>query len=63
MPALVRILIDKRMDTKTMQLPELPQPGELIQIPDGTRVIVRKVELTPGGNCIAEVRAKLAAEF
>ena len=60
MPALVRLVIDTQKATKTVRLPEIPLPGELIELADGTRVIVRKIEASEDGIVAAEVRANLA---
>jgi hypothetical protein len=57
MAALVRLIIGEQT-AKTVRLPELPAPGELIQLADGTRVIVGNVEPLTGGNVDAEVLAK-----
>jgi hypothetical protein len=60
MPALVRLHIDKHGDAHTVRLPEMPMPGELIELADGTRVVVRQIEPSQGGIVVAEVRVKLA---
>lgn len=47
MPAVVRLLIGDGQPS-TIRLPEVPTPGELIELPDGTRVVVRSLERTQG---------------
>ena len=62
MAALVRILIEKQPLARTVRLPDLPYPGELIELADGTRIVVADVEPAPRGRGIiaAEVRARPA---
>jgi hypothetical protein len=60
MTALVRLIVDRQGAVKTVRLPEVPIPGELIELADGTRVVVSKIEPSQDGLVAAEVRAKLA---
>lgn len=63
MATLVRVLIESVRDAKTMRLPDLPAPGELIELDDGICVIVTSVHPTvPTGLIQAVVRAELASE-
>jgi hypothetical protein len=59
MAALVRLIIDRHMAAETVRLPEVPVPGDLIHLADGTRVVVHEIEPSKG-IVVAEVRAKLA---
>jgi hypothetical protein len=58
MSVLVCLVIDRRWIAKNIGLPDLPLPGELIELADGTCVIVSRVEPSRGGLVDAEVRAK-----
>ena len=60
MAALVRLVVDRQV-AKTLRLPEMPVPGDLIELTDGTSVVVREIELRQRGIVAAEVRAKLAS--
>jgi hypothetical protein len=59
MPPIVRIIIDQH-DTRTVRLPEVPTRGEMVELGDGTRVIVSDTELSTHGIVAATVRATLA---
>ena len=60
--ALVRIVIEQQPLARTVRLPDLPHPGELIELSDGTRIVVSDVEPAPRGRGIiaAEVHARPA---
>jgi hypothetical protein len=56
MPVLIRLRVG-RMEARTLRLPDLPRVGELIELSDHTRVVVRTIERTPDDFVEAEVRA------
>lgn len=60
MPALVRLVIDQQTIIRTVRLPDIPRPGELIELADGTRVVVRTIEPSRDSIVVAQVCAKLA---
>ncbi len=60
MAAVVRITVDKQPDGHTVRLHELPTPGDQIELADGTRVVVREIELRTRGIVAADVRANSA---
>jgi hypothetical protein len=61
MAALVRLIVDRHTAAKTLRLPKLPVPGDLIKLADGTSVVVREIEPSKRGIVAAEVRAKPAS--
>jgi hypothetical protein len=56
MPVLIRLLVG-RMEARTLRLPDLPRVGELIELSDHTRVVVRAIKRTPDDLVEAEVCA------
>ena len=60
MPLLVRLLIGEQAIVKRVRLPELPLEGDLIELADGTHVIVDSVKPGPAGGDDTEVRARPA---
>ncbi len=60
MSVLVRLVIDERSIIRRVRLPDLPLRGELIELADGTRVIVDRIVRGSAGGDEVEVRAKLA---
>ena len=62
MAALVRLVIDGQRNTRTVRFCDLLRPGELIQLGDGTRVVVETVEPCHAGDTAdAEAQTKLVA--
>jgi len=60
MPTLVRLLIGEQAIVKRVRLPELPLEGDLIELADGTQLIVDSVNRGPAGGDETEVRARVA---
>jgi hypothetical protein len=59
-PLLIALVIDADGDTRKLHvhLPDGPRIGEVIELPDGSRVVVRAVSFTSeGDNVDAVVRA------
>ena len=56
MPVLIRLLVE-RMEARVLRLPDLPRIGELIELPDHTRVVIRTINRIPDDLVDAEVRA------
>jgi len=61
MSAVVHLTIDRQEAGTTVRLPDVPAPGDLIELADGTRLIVREIALRSSGIVAADVRAKTAA--
>jgi hypothetical protein len=40
-----------------VHLPDMPEPGEILELPDGTRIMVDRVEPSTHAGIDAEVRA------
>jgi hypothetical protein len=59
MPVLVRLLIGEQPIVKRVRLPEMPLEGDLIELADGTQLIVDSVDNGPAGGDETEVRARL----
>jgi len=58
---LVRLVIQDQPISRTIRLCDLPHRGELIQLGDGTRVVVETVETCPDGDeADVEARTRLA---
>ena len=61
MAALVRLVIEHQPITRDVRLCDLPHPGELIQLGDGTRLVVQAVApCQAGDDADAEAHTKLA---
>ena len=58
MSALVRLHVDAPCDARIVRLPELPTPGDLIHLVDGTHVTVREIERNRTGIVVADIRAE-----
>jgi hypothetical protein len=60
MSAVVRVTVDRQPDDHTVRLPEVPTPGDQIELADGTLVVVREIVLRTRGIVAADVRAQPA---
>ncbi len=58
--AVVRVTVDRKAEGHTVRLPEVPSPGDQIELADGTLVVVREIELRTRGIVAADVRARTA---
>lgn len=63
MAAIVRVRIEDVSDAQTTRLPDVPAPGTLIELDDGTCVIVTSVHpmIPPTGLVKAVVWAEFAS--
>lgn len=63
MPAIIGVVVEGGKYTKkTIRLPTMPDPGQLIELQDGTCVIVTSVHpMSPPGLIEAVVCAELAS--
>jgi hypothetical protein len=58
--AVIRITVDRQADGHTVRLPDVPSPGDEIELADGTLVVVREIVLRTRGIVAADVRARTA---
>ena len=54
MAAVVQLITDNHPEPEVVRFSEMPQPGDVIEAPDGSRLVVREIEL--------ERRAEVAVE-
>jgi hypothetical protein len=63
MAAVVQLINDNHSRPETVRFSEVPQPGDVIEAPDGTRLVVRAIEIErrPEVAVEAYVRVKPAS--
>jgi hypothetical protein len=61
MSAVVRLTVDKQGAGTVLRLPEVPLPGDQIELADGTKLVVHETERRSRGIVAADVRATTTA--
>ncbi len=57
MSAVVRLTVGKEEVGTVLRLPEVPMPGDRIELADGSKLVVHEIERRSRGIVAADVRA------